>query len=185
MDRMNRIASVCSLEGLAMKGLSTAKVHLLWVAALLFTVALLPNKSFAHNTAAGCGASTTPITLSDENNWATLCSTTIDLTDGAHDCVATASAEVGNTVSDVHNEYRFTLATIKNPSTGLEAERVVDINQDVNSADPIQEEISTVRHFSLAAGKRTFFWLARPFNSSADNIDVTSYSMGIVCTDGK
>jgi hypothetical protein len=155
------------------------------MAALLFTVALLPNKSFAHNTSAGCGSSSTSITLSDENNWATLCSTTIDLTDGAHDCVATASAEVGNTVTDLHNEYRFTLATIKNPSTGLEAERVVDINQDVNSADPKEEEISTVRHFSLAAGKRTFFWLGRPLNSGADNIDVTSYSMGIVCTDGK
>lgn len=168
MDRINRKAMVFTL----------------WAAALLFTVALMPSKSFAHNTAAGCGTNNT-VTLSDENNWATLCSKTVDLTDGTHDCVMTASAELSNTVTDVHNRYRFTVATVKNPSTGLAFERVVDVTQDVNSADPIALDIGTVRHATLQAGTYTFYWLGRPFDSNADNISVTAYSMGVVCTDNK
>lgn len=154
-------------------------------ALLLSAVAALPSLSFAHNTASGCGSSASAITLSDENNWKTMCSKTIDLSDGVHDCVATASAQVQNSVSDIHNMYRFTIGTIKNPATGLAWERRMDVNQDVNSADPKEEAISTVRHFNLTAGQYTFYWLARPFDAGADNIDVIGYSLGVVCTDGK
>jgi hypothetical protein len=168
MDRINRKAMVLTL----------------WAAALMFTVGMLPSKSFAHNTAAGCGTNNT-VSLSDENNWATLCSKTVDLTDGTHDCVVTGSAELSNTVTDTHNRYRFTVATVKNPSTGLAFERRVDVTQDANSADPIELEVSTTRHATLSAGTYTFYWLGRPFDSNADKIEVTAYSMGVVCTDNK
>lgn len=164
--------------------LNQMKHPILTAMLLLSAVALLPSMSFAHNTASGCG-SNSAITISDENNWATLCSKTIDLSDGSHNCVATASAQMGNSVVDIHNVYRFTLSTTKNPATGLAWERRIDVNQDVNGTDLKEQPVATARHFNLTAGSYTFYWLARPADVNADTADVTGYSMGVVCTDGQ
>jgi len=158
--------------------------QIVMAALLLSAIVVFSNMSFATNTTVGCGA-TTAVNLSDENNWKTLCSATVTLSGGTHSCVATAGADVSNTVADEHNRYRFTIAKIKNPATGQTWERRIDVNQDPNSADPIEETVSTVHQFSdLPAGTYTFYWLARPYDSAADNIDVIAYSMGVVCTDG-
>jgi hypothetical protein len=61
---------------------------------------------------------------------------------------------------------------------------VIDVSQDPSGTDLKVESISAVHHFNVKAGTKTFYWLARPFDSDADKIDVTKYSMGVVCTDG-
>ena len=164
--------------------LSKMKPQILMAALLLSMVALLSSMSFANNVAAGCDDKNTPVTLSDEHNWKTLCSTKVVLTgSGPFDCVATGSAMVENTVGDVHNEYRFTLATQKSPGTDLPGEQRIDVNQS-DGTDLKVQSVTAVHHFSPKAGTRTFYWLAEPADQDADNIDVTKFEMGVVCTDG-
>jgi hypothetical protein len=166
--------------------LSTMKRQILMATLLLSVMALLPSMSFANNVAAGCDDNKKPVTLSDEHNWKILCSTKVELTgSGPFDCVATGSAMVENTVSDIHNEYRFTLSTQKSPGTDLAGEQRIDVNQDPNDTDLKVQSVSAVHHFSPKAGTRTFYWLAQPADQFADNIDVTKFEMGVVCTDGK
>jgi hypothetical protein len=166
--------------------LSTMKRQILMATLLLSVMALLPSMSFANNVAAGCDDNKKSVTLSDEHNWKILCSTKVELTgSGPFDCVATGSAMVENTVSDIHNEYRFTLSTQKSPGTDLAGEQRIDVNQDPNDTDLKVQSVSAVHHFSPKAGTRTFYWLAQPADQFADNIDVTKFEMGVVCTDGK
>src|SRR5262249_48666245 len=109
---------------------------------------------------------------------------TVTFNSGTHDCVGIGSAQLQNTVVDGHNIYRFTVSKTKNPSTDLAWERRVDVTQDLSTLDPIEVPVSTVHHFKgLTAGTYTFYWLGRP-DEAAENIGVTAYSMGLVCTDG-
>jgi hypothetical protein len=168
------------------KGVCQIKRQIPMAALLLSVVALLPNMSFAHNTAAGCDDKKSPVTLRDTGSWIKLCKKQVDLTDGTHTCIATGAAKVENTVGDTHNEYRFTLSTDNNPKgTELPGEQRIDVNQS-GGVDLAVQSVSAVQHFgNLAPGTYTFYWMARPLDSSADNIDVTRFAMGVVCTDGK
>jgi hypothetical protein len=179
------IGSTCEGSLLRRERIRKMNRHLLMAALLLSVVALLPSMSSASTLAAGCDDNKTPVTLSDEHNWKTLCSTKVVLTgSGPFDCVATGSAMVENSVGDIHNEYRFTLATQKSPGTDLAGEQKIDVNQDPIDTDLKVQSVSAVHHFSPKAGTRTFYWLAQPADQFADNINVTKFEMGVVCTDG-
>ena len=144
---------------------------------------LLSSMSLAHNTSGGC-AKTADVSITSNQNWITLCSKTLTLTDGTHNCVATASADVKNPFVGVDNAYRFTVDTVSNPVTNSAQERTVELNSNTGINDPDKEVVSTVRNFNLEAGTHTFFWLARRVNSDDEVTDVDDYSMGITCTDG-
>jgi hypothetical protein len=158
------------------------KRQILTATMFLFAVALLPRMSFAHNIASGCG-SRNDIAVSDENNFATLCSTRLTLTDGRHQCVATASAEAANP-GGVDNLYRFTIDIDSNPVTNSAFERTIELDDNSGISDPDAVVVSTVRHFNLASGTYTFYWLARPLDSSDATVTIEDYSMGVVCVDG-
>jgi hypothetical protein len=173
--------SACRSAISHLKGVSKMNTKIL-MAALFLSVALFPNISFAHNTAAGC-ESNSNVSISDESNWAALCSKTLTLTDGTHDCVATASAEVANPLS-LQNKYLFTIAKEKNPLTNSSFERQIELNNNSGIEDPETAAVSTVRHFHLKSGTYTFYWLARPKSDADSTATVNDYSMGIVCVDG-
>lgn len=156
----------------------------LFLAALLLSVvALFPHHSFASNVASGCGSNAN-VTISDEANWATLCSKTMNLTGGTHYCVATASAEAAAPSHSVSNQYIFTIDTQSNPVTNSAYERQIELNDNDGVDDPNTGVVSTVRYFPLASGTYTFYWLARPLGADDATITVNDYSMGIVCVDG-
>lgn len=165
---------------------TSIKRRILSIAMLLFAVALLPSLSFASNVSGGCDDGNSAKTIDDNNNWKTLCSVSLNLSGGTHSCIATGTAYVRNTVSDVHNEYRFSIARQKSPNTDEPGEILIDVDQNTNISDLLDQPVSVVQHFdSVKSGTRTFYWLARKFTSDADNIDAPHYSMGVVCTDGQ
>ena len=154
--------------------------QILMAALLLSATFVFSNMSFAGTTVEGCGNNAS-ITLTSSSNWTTLCSQKVTLAT-TQNCVLTGSAEVNNSVSSEHNEYRFTVDKDNNPTTGKKAERVIDVTQGT-SADPKDLSVSAVNQFkNLAAGTYTFRILGRK-EDSADNITVTAYTLGIVCTD--
>lgn len=121
-----------------------------------------------------------------------LCSVTLDLTDGAHSCVATGSAYVDNKnmTADQHNEYRFAIARSKHPATDQPGELLIDVvqNEKVAALDLKHQPVTGVQHFdNVAAGKRNFFWLGRKVTTdpATDNINAEHFAMGVVCTGGK
>jgi hypothetical protein len=165
---------------------SKLKRQILTIGLLLSAVALLSTLSFASNVSGGCDDGKTAKTIDDNNNWKTLCSVTLNLTGGTHSCIATGTAYVRNSVSDVHNEYRFNIARQKSPNTDEPGEILIDVNQNSNISDLLDQPVSVVQHFdSVKAGTRTFYWLGRKFSSDSDDIDADRYSMGVVCTDGQ
>lgn len=162
------------------------KRQILTGALLLSVAAVLPTVSFATNISGGCDDGNGPKTIDDNNNWKALCSVTLNLSGGTHSCIATGTAYVRNTVTDVHNEYRFNISRQKSPNTDLPGEILVDVNQNDNISDLLDQPVAVVQHFdSVKSGTRTFYWLARKFSSDADDIDAKRFSMGVVCTDGK
>ncbi len=157
--------------------------YILMAMLLLAAVAILPNTSFAQNISKGCSSSGSPFTLNDSQNWQTLCSQTVTFNSGTHDCVGIGSAQMNNTVIDGHNIYRFTVSKTKNPDTDTAWERRIDVLQG-DGLDPIEVPVSTVHQFKdLTAGTYTFYWLGRK-DEGAENLAVTQWSMGLVCTDG-
>jgi len=83
---------------------------------------------------------------------------------------------------DVHNEYRFTVDKDINPITGKRGERVIDVTQG-SAADPEDLAVSPVDKLtSLAPGTYTFRILARKVDP-ADDINITAYTLGVVCSD--
>jgi hypothetical protein len=162
------------------------KRQILTGALLLSVAAVLPTMSFASNVSGGCDDKKHAKTIDDNNNWRTLCSVTLNLTGGTQSCIATGTAFVRNTVSDVHNEYRFNIARQKSPNTDEAGEILIDVNQNGNISDLLDQPVSVVQHFdSVKSGTRTFYWLGRKVSPDSDNIDAEHFSMGIVCTDGK
>ncbi len=161
------------------------KRQILMAALFLSAVTLLSNMSFAHDIASGCGSNTNS-TVSDETKWTTLCSTTIDLTDGTHYCVATASAEAALPVGSSDNDYLFVISTAAGgPGLDTAWERKIEMSDNAGAVnDPDTTVVSTVRYMNLGAGQWTFYWLARPEAAADANLAVTDHSMGVVCTDG-
>ena len=152
--------------------------------AVLVAVGLIPGAAFAHNVAAGCGSNANK-TISNERTFATLCSTTVDLTDGTHFCVASGSADLQNPNSGTNNDYLFVLSTIPaGPGFDSAWERKFEVNDNPGVDDPDSIIASTVRFFRVDPGSYTFFWLARPESSDDADVIVSDYSMGVVCTDG-
>jgi len=160
------------------------KRKILMAALMLTAVAMFSGMSFAHNTASGC-ASRNDVTLSDQQNWKSLCSKSMTLTDGTHYCVATASAEVTNPAGgQIDNYYLFTIDTESNPTTNSYWERTINLDDNPGISDPSMAVVSTTRYFNLGAGTYTFYWLGRPSDEGTADTTVEDYSMGIVCTDG-
>lgn len=152
---------------------------------LLLAVTLISGTAFAHNIAGGCSSNSNK-TLSNENSFATLCSTTLSLTDDTHFCVATGSADVQNPHSGTDNDYLFVLSTTSTgPGFDSAWERKVELNDNPGVDDPDSEIASTVRFFQLSPGTYTFYWLGRPEGPGDANVTVADYSMGVVCTDGR
>jgi hypothetical protein len=161
------------------------KRQILMAAMFLTAVVVFSNMSFAHDISAGCGSNVNS-TVSDETAWKTLCSTTINLTDGSHTCVATASAEAALTTGSSDNDYLFVISNAAG-GPGLDSawERKIELSDNAGAVnDPDATVVSTVRFFSLGAGTHTFYWLARPEAAADANLTVNDYSMGVVCTDG-
>jgi len=164
------------------------KRHILMAALMLTTLFALGNASFAITKTAGCNSGSN-VTLKDDQNWTSLCSTSLTLT-GTQSCIVTASAQIPNkdTLSSVHNEYLFTVDTDSNPPTGSNQERKIDVTQNSTETDPQDFNVSTVKRFTGLTGSVSFFWLGRR-DTSADDSDPTifadKYSMAVVCTDGK
>ena len=150
---------------------------------LLAAVLLFPRTSFAHNIATGC-ASTNDASITNESAFTTMCSATLSITDGTHYCVANGSAEAANP-GGTGNQYLFTLATNSNPEPGSAWERKIELGDNPGIDDPSTSVVSTVRYFNLSPGTYTFYWLAKPVDSSDANLTVNDYSMGVVCTDGR
>jgi len=156
--------------------------HILTAALLLCGTFVFSNRSFAGTIVDGCGDNKT-ITLVNSSNWVTLCSQKVTLPT-TQNCVLTGSAEVHNNVTSLHNEYRFTVDKDINPLTGKKGERLLDVTQG-SGADPSDLSVSPVNDMkSLAAGTYTFRILARKDNI-ADDIDITAYTLGVVCSDGQ
>ena len=65
-----------------------------------------------------------------------MCSKTFTLTDGTHNCVATASADVNNPFVGTNNSYRFTIDTVSNPVTNSAQERTIELNDNAGISDP-------------------------------------------------
>jgi hypothetical protein len=158
------------------------KRQILMATLLLSAIAVFSSMSFAHNTTGGC-SSRTDFSITSNQNWATMCSKTLTLTDATHKCVVTAGAEVANPGTGIDNWYRFTVDTVSNPVTNSHQERTIELNQNTGVSDPNMEVVSTVREFELSPGTYTFYWLARKFNASTAAGTVSDYSMGVVCTD--
>jgi hypothetical protein len=164
------------------------KRQILMAALMLSTLFTLGNVSFAVTKTAGCSSNSNK-TLSDDQNWKTLCSTSITLT-GTQSCIVNASAQIPNkdVLSSVHNEYLFTVDTDSNPTTGSNQEREIDVTQNSSETDPQDFTVSTVKRFTGLTGTVEFFWLGRR-DTSKDSSDPTvlvdKYSMGVVCTDGQ
>jgi len=147
---------------------------------MLSALVVFSGMSFAGTTVQGCGDNKS-ITLNSSTNWKSLCSQTLTFTT-TQNCVLTGSAQVHNDVASVHNEYRFTVDKDINPLTGKKGEKVVDVTQS-SGADAIDLAVSPVNNLkNLAPGTYTFRILGRKFDT-ADDINVTSYSLGVVCTD--
>ncbi|HXJ92026.1 MAG TPA: hypothetical protein VMT20_03995 [Terriglobia bacterium] len=156
--------------------------QILTAALLLSGMLVFSHRSFAGTVVDGCGNNVT-ITLTGSTNWLTLCSQKVTLPT-KQNCVVTGSAEVSNNVTDEHNEYRFTVDTDVNPITGKKAERVIDVTQG-SAADPENLAVSSVNDMkNLAAGTYTFRFLARKIDP-ADDINITAYTLGVVCSDGQ
>ena len=154
--------------------------QILTAALLLSATLVFSNKSFAGTIVGGCGDNTT-IALTASTNWLTLCSQKVTLPT-TQNCVLTGSAEVSNNVVDVHNEYRFTVDKDVNPVTGKRGERVIDVTQG-SAADPEDLAVSPVDTLkNLAAGTYTFRILGRKVDP-ADDINITAYTLGVVCSD--
>src|SRR5262249_54481486 len=147
--------------------------------------AVLPTVSFASNISGGCDDGKHAKTIDDNNNWKTLCSVTLKLTGGTHSCIATGTAYVRNSVSDVHNEYRFNIARQKSPNTAEPGEIYMDVNQNYKISHLVDQPASVVRHLHrLKAGPPTFDSPGRKVSSDSDHLDADHFSMGVVCTDG-
>jgi len=156
--------------------------QILTVALLLSATSVLSSMSYAGTIVDGCG-NNIPITLTSSANWTSLCSQKITLTT-TQNCVVTGSAEVNNSVTAEHNEYRFTVDKDNNPTTGKKAERVIDVTQGT-SADPKDLAVSPVNDMkNLAPGTYTFRILGRKVDP-ADDIVVTAYTLGVVCSDAQ
>ena len=159
------------------------KRQMLRTTLFLSAIVVFSSMSFAHNTSGGC-AKTADVSITSNQNWITMCSKTFTLTDGTHNCVATASADVNNPFVGTNNSYRFTIDTVSNPVTNSAQERTIELNDNLDISDPAKEVVSTVRNFNLTSGTYTFYWLARRLNSDDEVTAVDDYSMGVTCTDG-
>jgi hypothetical protein len=159
------------------------KRRMLKATLFLSAIVAFSSMSFAHNTSGGC-AKTADVSISSNQNWITLCSKTLTLTDGTHNCVVTASADVTNPFAGTDNLYRFTVDTLSNPVTNSAQERTIELNGNPGISDPDKEVVSTVRNFNLESGTYTFFWLARRVNANDAITSVDDNSMGVTCTDG-
>lgn len=159
--------------------------HLFMAALLLSAVAMFSGMSYAHDISAGC-ASNADKTISNEAAFATLCSTTMTLTDASHTCVATASAEAVLPFGSTDNDYLFVISTAAGgPGADSAWERKIEMSDNSGTInDPDTTVVSTVRFISLSAGTYTFYWLSKPEAASDANLTVADYSMGVVCTDG-
>jgi len=156
------------------------KRHILMAALMLTATFVFSSMSFAGTVVEGCGDNK-PITITHSADWQTLCFQTVTLSSKSH-CVVSGSVALKNTVSGVHNEYRFTADNDFNPVTGKKAERMLDVSQS-SGVDPIDLSVSPLNDMrNLAAGTYKFRLLGRK-EPGAENIDVTAYTLGIVCND--
>jgi len=157
------------------------KRQILMAALMLTATFLFSSMSFAGTIVQGCGDNKS-ITLTSSTNWTTLCSQKVTLAT-TQNCVLTGSAKVHNNVVDLHNEYRFTADKDINPITGKKAERLLDVTQG-SAADPIDLSVAPVNEMkNLAPGDYTFRLLAEKADSAADDINITAYTLGVVCGD--
>jgi len=159
------------------------KQQFLMAALVLTATFVFSSMSFAGTIVQGCGDNKA-ITLTGSTNWTTLCSQKVTLAT-TQNCVLTGSAKVQNNVVDLHNEYRFTVDKDINPITGKKSERLLDVTQG-SGADPSDLSVAPVNDMkSLAPGTYTFRILAEKADPSADDINVTAYTLGIVCGDAQ
>jgi len=156
------------------------KRHIVMAALMLAATFAFSSMSFAGTVVDGCGDNK-PITITHSADFQTLCSRKLTLATKSH-CVVSGSVALKNTVTGVHNEYRFTADNDFNPVTGKKAERMLDVSQS-SGIDPIDLSTSPLNDMrNLAAGTYTFRLLGRK-EPGAENIDVTAYTLGIVCSD--
>jgi len=156
------------------------KRYILMTALLLSATFVFSSMSFAGTVVDGCGDNK-PITITHSSDWQSLCSRTLTLATKSH-CVVSGSVGLKNTVTGVHNEYRFTADNDNNPVTGKKAERMLDVSQS-SGIDPIDLSAAPLNDIrNLAAGTYTFRLLGRK-EPGAENIDVTAYTLGVVCND--
>jgi hypothetical protein len=136
------------------------------------------------------------VTIASANNWVTL--RTVDVVipagDGAHACVATASADVAANSPDldVENKYRFVLSrNDNNPFTNTGSERTVELVDNNGVNDPDTKPVATTRHFAgirddngvAGTATHTFYFLGRMFDSSMADGRVEDASLSVICVD--
>lgn len=169
--------------------MTVIKAHLtrpnLYRAALLvLALGLLPQASFAHS--AACGNATV---LDDaivlDTAWDTLVSCALDLSDGQHTCVITASADFDNP-GGPNSQNRYRLATAVDAvafAVDGPFERTAVLTNNAGIKNPDSTSVSTVEAITLSAGNHTFRSFARKWQAATSNGVVSDSSLGVVCVD--
>ena len=153
-------------------------------AALLLAFGLLAQASFAHDVACG-SASNANANILLSTAWTTLRGCTLDLSDGVHSCVVTASADIDNPFGpNDQNRYRFTTAVDTTvPAVDGAFERTAVLNNNAGIRNPDSTSVTTVEEVTLSAGTHSFRALGRKMQAGTSNGTVTDSSMGVVCVD--
>jgi hypothetical protein len=130
------------------------------------------------------------------DNWETVRSVDVVIPagDGAHACVATASADIAATspVVNVENKYRFVLTrNDNNPFTNNGSERTAELVDNDGVNDPDTVLVATTRHFLgvrddngvNGTGTHTFRLLGRKVDQSMADGRVEDASVSVICVD--